>query len=191
MLVLVSWILCSAPGHAGQLVVESRDPVEVFVDQLPVLRLYGPGSATVAVPAGEHTLGVYRGARPEVLVAEFPAKGNVTLLVGPSTLSLVDAVVAPAAGQDGAPLLELRVPPGPGAVVILAGERLTLVAGQPLTVTGLEAGTTSLEVRSVDGSMTWARGELALIAGDRLVMVLPEGRPLEVFGRAKAWVPGS
>jgi hypothetical protein len=152
MLVLVSWILCSAPGHAGQLVVESRVPVEVFVDQLPVLRLYGPGSATVAVPAGEHTLGVYRSARPEVLVAGFPAKGNGTLLVGPSTLSLVDAVVAPAAGQDGAPLLELR---------------------------------------SVDRPMTWARGDLELIAGDRLVMVLPEGRPLEVFGRAEAWVSGS
>ncbi len=194
----MSWLtplLCAlAPAQAGELAIETRVPVEVHVDQLPVARLYGPGTAIVPLPAGEHTLAVYRGGVPERLVARADEAGTVRLLVGPSTLSLLDApaeATEATAIEAAPPSLQLRAPAGPGAIVLLGGERLTLVPGEPLTITGLEAGSTALEIRSVDGSVIWARGELELVDGDDLVLVVPEGRPLEVFGRASAWVPGS
>jgi len=179
------------PAQAGRLVVESHVPVEIHVDQIPLVRLYTAGQASVVVPQGEHTLSVYRGASPEVLVAGFPAQGDVTLLVGPSSLSLIDPIVAPPHQATEAPVVELRAPSGPGATIIVGSKRLVLVAGQPVTLAGLEPGTLPLEVRSVDGSVIWARGELELAAGDHIVLVVPEGRPLEVFGRPEAWVPGS
>jgi hypothetical protein len=73
---------------------------------------------------------------------------------------------------------------------LVDGQRIVLVPGHPVELTDLKAGSTTLEIRSSDGSLIWARGALELIDGDDLVLVFPEGRPIEVFGRIEAWVPG-
>lgn len=191
MLLTAVWLLCAPPAQGAQLLIESRVPVEVLVDRLPVARLYGSGSATVEVSAGEHSIQVYRGASPEERITHFPEEGVVWLRIGP-TSTTVSGTDAPAlAASLATPILELRVPAGPGAVAIVGEQRHLLVPDQPLVLTGLGVGATPFEARSVDGSLIWARGELALIAGDHVVLVLPEGRPIEVFGRVEAWVPGS
>jgi len=179
----------STVAHAGELVIDTQVPVEVFVDDLPQVRLYHAGQARIEVSAGRHRLSVYRGAEPEVLLADFVEEGDVVLYVGATTLSLGTSAPPPPT-PPGPASVEFRAPPGPGAQVHVGGERRLLTAQAPQVLEGLEPGTLELEVRSADGAFVWARGELELVSGDALVVVLPEGRPPEVFGRPDAWHPG-
>jgi hypothetical protein len=51
----------------------------------------------------------------------------------------------------------------------------------------LGPGTHSVEIRTEDNLVIWARGVVELKPGDQIVLMLSEGRPVTANGRTGAW----
>lgn len=183
-------------ARAGELVIESTVAAEVRHGDLRIAHTYGPGQVRVPdLEAGEQTFVVFRDGRPQQIVLRIPEEGEAWLRIGATGISgdhdpaAAAASNAPGAPVEGpAPRVEIRAASGDGFSVIRGEELLGRVTPEaPLVLEGLGSGVHGLQLRSLDRTIIWARGQLELQPGDRIVLHAREGRTVEAFGRAGAW----
>ncbi len=186
-LALLFPILMYFPSHAGTVRVETTIAAEVYMNGIPVMTTYGAGTVSIPdMPAGVHTLEVFRFGKPRNINISVPETGTVRLLIGEDTLT----TDTPPADGATPPTVRLVATPGQQFSILVDGKRVAVLqADLPLALDHLGPGTHSLEVRSADNLTIWVRGTLDLEPGDDLRLTLTEGRLPELFGRAEAWRP--
>ncbi|MBN2799338.1 MAG: hypothetical protein JXX28_09350 [Deltaproteobacteria bacterium] len=182
-------LLCSVVW-GGELRVTARVPAELRIDGLPVLQAFQPLDATVEVPPGPHRAEVLTHGAPQPL--DFSVvEGVPTLLVigriGLSAEVLYDRVAPAAVPQV---QVSIRHQGDEGVMVLLDGERLAVSGGRQLSLVR-PAGTHNLEIRSADGTLIWARGELMLEGAEAVVLQVSAGKVPEVAGgSSRFWSTG-
>jgi hypothetical protein len=180
--------LLAALAYAGTVLVSTTVPIEVRLDQVPVVETFGASDVTLPnVEAGRKVFTVYRAGKALPIEVMVPEDGVVRIRVGAESLDTDrPAIVA----KEGEPTLELRAVNGQKFGVVLDGKRTAIVSyHQALKLETLGAGEHTLEVRTPDNLTVWLKGTLDLQKGDELVMTLQEGKMAEVFGRSQAWIP--
>ena len=182
-------VLLAAVAYAGTVLVSTTVPVEVRLDQLPVVQTFGASDVTLPnVEPGRKVFTVYRDGKAlpiEVMVPE--GDTVVRIRVGADSL---ETDRPGAVAKEGEPTVELRAVSGQKFGVVLDGKRTAIVSShQALKIETLGAGEHTLEVRTPDNLTVWLKGTLDLEKGDELVMTLQEGKMAEVFGRSQAWIP--
>ncbi len=188
---LLSALLLTAPGWAGDLLVRSQVPIEVSVGTAPLLSTWGAVAMRVpGLSPGSVDLRVQRGERVDLVKVQIPADGTVALDVGATSLS-----TQPVAELETAPVLELRAARGQRFALVLDGARVAVLSSHhPVRVEGVGAGPHKVELRSPDLTVVWARADLDLQADDVVVLTAQEGYAPLVTGRPGAVVltgPGS
>ena len=183
------WLLAAA-AYAGTVLVSTTVPVEVRLDQVPVVQTFGASDVTLPnVEAGAQGVhGLPRRARRCRSRSWCP---RTTPSCASAWARNRSTRIAPAAvAKEGEPTLELRAVSGQKFGVVLDGKRTAIVSyHQALKIETLGTGEHTLEVRTPDNLTVWLKGTLDLEKGDELVMTLQEGKMAEVFGRSQAWIP--
>jgi hypothetical protein len=177
-------LLLASFALAGDLVVEARVPVELYVDGHPVAKLFQPGVLRTPLPSGEVEVGLFVDGRLEkrrVVLAE----ADAVIVAGRTGLSWPEDSLAVPAGGGAAPeavggTVSLRSVADEDIVVQLSRERHHLPVGGELSVE-VPAGTHRMSVRSGDGTVIWANGTLSVFAAGAIVQV-SDGRMPEVLG---------
>lgn len=184
--------LVSSPALAGTVLVEATLAAEVHLEGVPMVRTYGPGSVTLPdMKEGEYNFQVWRRGNPTEISVKVPNQGRVRLMIGDETLS-TDAAPETTAAVEGAapPVVLFKASPDQHFGVLIDGKRVaSLHPEHPLKFEALGPGTHTIELRSVDYTTVWSRGELQLQPGDDLALTVTEGKPVEAFGREGAWKP--
>lgn len=179
---LISWLLGSA--LAGTLVIDAKVPTEIRGPDAVLAQLYVPSVLSVDLDGGTYEFIVFRNGNPETIRLEVPAEGTARMVVGEAGIT---APPAPKKTEDlpAETTVEFRTVGTVAVMVQLPDERLRVSPGHAQTVT-LPTGTHAMKVRSSDGTVIWARGELTL-GGKDTVVQLSEGRGPEVSGENALW----
>ena len=163
----------------GDLLVQASVPTEIHIDGFPAVELFREGEVRLPLETGTHALVVWRNGNPEAFEVSVPAGStDVVLVVGRTGITTNNRTQAkPAADADVA--VELRVLDGVELLVVIDGQRYRVEPGSTLPLT-LKPGAHPMTVRSADGTVVWAQGDL-VVEGD-LVVQLSDGRLPEVPG---------
>ncbi|MEM6926872.1 MAG: hypothetical protein AAF602_08100, partial [Myxococcota bacterium] len=147
--------------------VDAKLPTEVLVDGRKVAEVWEPAQVTVEVPPGSHLVRIYRGGTPADLDLTFPAGETIELVVGRTgiTTNLADPEREPEPAGD-VPV-ELRALEA--TQVRLGKQRLVLGDGEDQTL-DLPVGTHPISIRNPAGTVIWAKGQLVVDPGARLVV---------------------
>jgi hypothetical protein len=180
------WWLCLTPwALAGEIVVEAEIPVEVILRGEPAAQIYRSGTVILPAETGDHDLTLFVGGRPQKLVVSVPPDGRAHVIVGRTGITTRASLhAAPAASAP----VEVRVTGTESLRLTLAGARIRLGPGEQRSV-DLAAGLHPLELRSADGTVVFASGELDVLGTGPVVIHLSEGRAPEVVGSTGAWRP--
>ncbi len=175
---------------ASTLTVDAKLPTEVLLDGRKVAEVWEPARVMVDVPPGEHLVRIYRQGNPTDLRLTFSPGQTIDVVVGRTGITSNLPADDP---DDAAPeppaevTIELRAI---DATQIRVGqERLVLGDGQDRSL-GLPVGTHPVEFRNPAGTVIWARGDLVVEPGARVVVQVSSGRLPEVSGSGR-FDPGS
>ena len=180
---MLAWLVLLAPALAGDIVVQTSVPAEIQLGGQPLLQTWGPATLRVTdIDPGLASIRVVRGEQTQDIDVMVPDEGAATLVVGQGAPS-THPTAAPAPG----PSVELRATAGQKFSVIVDGKRTTVVRSQhPVRLEGITAGPHTLELRTVDLTVVWAKANLDLVADDQVVITGQEGYAPEVKGREGA-----
>jgi len=173
-------LLLLSAALAGELLVEAQVPADVFVEGNHVAQLFYPSSLRVEFAPGPIVLTVVVEGLPAKVDLEIPEVGTAVLVVGRTGITTGQQPPEPV---DAEPRdIEFRLG-GPEHVLFsLAGERIQLGPGEVVT-RRLEPGNHALSVRSSQGTIVWAQGQLVVDGTSPFVVQLSEGHLPEVVGR--------
>jgi hypothetical protein len=163
----------------GWLCVDARVPTEVAVDGHRVAELIYPAELRVGVPSGSRTVRTWVHGEARDLRIDVPVNGEAHVLVGRSGVSAgAPPTVAPPE-PVGPSDVQIRVVGDAAVQIRVDRQRWQVGAGDMARVT-LAAGAHEMSVRSPDGTVVWATGQLEV--GGPLVLHVAEGRAIEVSG---------
>lgn len=168
------WFVAAA--LAANLSLQTTAPVTLSVDGASWITLTVPGSATVAVAAGEHTLRVDVGGRRfEGTFEAQPGAGEAVIVVASADAVTVQGtpLAAPASGDRAVRVSVVGVVP---LMVVVDAARHVVAPGAGTLLT-LTPGSHPVSVRSADGAEVYARGELVVgLGAGEAALQLHEGR---------------
>jgi hypothetical protein len=164
-------------GSVG-LFVDAKVPVEVRLEGVKLGELYYPGEVQWDVSAGRHTLRVYTNGTPTDVPLDFVVGREVHVLVGRNGVSTTEQ--AATAVASGPATVEFRLVGSGAAQIRLDSKPTPLGPGEKVSLT-VPSGNHPLSVRSADGTVIWATGNLE-VDGGPLVVLITEGRMPEVSG---------
>lgn len=179
--------LCVAPVFAGELVVQTRLPVEVVVDGVHHATLLSEAELALPIESGPHAVQLWVGGVPKDLEVLVPVEGSAAVVIGRTgvtTTTLEPAPEDPAATAA----VELRATGGESVVVVIDDERHTVDPGGAKALL-LAPGEHDLSLRNTKGTVIWADGVLVVPAGGAVVVHLADGRAPEVIGRGSVFRP--
>lgn len=177
------------PGPEGaDLVVDAKVPVEILVEGMKLGQLFFPGEVRYRIVAGHHLVRLYTNGQPTDLAIDLVAGQRARVLVGRTGITVSNEAVA--APPPGPARVELRFVGAGQAQVRLGSTPHALQPGHDLTLE-LPSGAYPLSVRSGDGTVIWASGQLDVSAGDAVVVQVGEGRMPEVSGPGAFHAGGS
>jgi hypothetical protein len=179
--------LATTPSLAGEIVIQTRLPVEVVLDDAHLATLLAAGELIVPAEAGPHKLTLWVGGNPRDIQLDVPSTGHVAVAVGRAGVTtdvLPDAQPDPATPA----VVALRCTGVETLQVVLGTERYTLDPGVNTTVS-LAAGKYPLSLRNDAGTVVWADGTLVLEPGGTVVVHVADGRAPEVLGRGGVFRP--
>ena len=176
------FVLCRV-ALASTLQVDAKLPTEVLVDGNKVAEVWKPARVIVDVPAGEHVVRIYRQGKPTDLSLTFPPEGTVDLVVGRTGIT---TNVPKATPSDDGPAVEVAVELRAlsSTQIRLGRDKMVLGDGEE-QVLEMPVGTYPISIRSPDGTVIWAKGQLVVQPGARLVVQIASGRLPEVSGAGR------
>jgi len=165
--------------------VDAKLPTEVVLDGRKVAEVWEPARLSLEVPAGAHVLRVYRAGNPTDLQLTFAPEQTIDVVVGRTGVTATPgAVVDPAADEEPAGDVTVELRALQATQVRIGRERLVLGDGEDRTL-DLPVGTHPISVRNPAGTVIWAKGQLVVQAGSRIVMQIASGRMPEVSGSGR------
>ncbi|MGB0639967.1 MAG: hypothetical protein ACPGTU_11575 [Myxococcota bacterium] len=175
-----------SPAFAGTVVIETDGAMEVQHGGVTIGRASGPGSLTLGeLPAGPAVLTVVRqGKSPLKTTVNVPQEGNATLTLKGNTLS-VDGTTQ-TLEELPPPVLVLRSTEGQRFSVIIDGKVRGILNGE-WAIEDLPVGRHTIEFRTEDNLVIWAKGHVQLQPADALALIVSEGHTVETEGRSDAW----
>lgn len=180
--------LAFASASGATLSVDAKLPTEIAVDGRKIAEIWEPARLDVEVAAGRHKVRVYRQGNPTDLDLEFAPDGVVKLVVGRTGITTENEARVAEAPEAGGPVkVELRAMQA--CQVRLDKQRYVLGDGDEKTL-DLAPGTYAASMRNPAGTVIWARGQLVVEPGDRVVIQVSSGRVPEVSGAGR-FDPGS
>lgn len=178
----------AAAVEGGDLVVDAKVPVEILVEGMKLGQLYFPGEVRYRIVAGHHLVRLYTNGQPTDLPIDLAAGQRTRVLVGRTGITVSNEAIP--AAPAGPARIELRFVGTGQALVRLGSTPHALQPGHDLTLE-LPSGAYPLSVRSADGTVIWASGQLDVSAGDAVVVQVGEGRMPEVSGPGAFHAGGS
>jgi hypothetical protein len=177
----------SAPAEATSdpavLVIDAKVPVEVLLGGTTIAELFYPALVQFQVAAtGPQVVRVYVSGQPYDVPVQFAPKETSRILVGRTGVTVETQAADVPAEASGPVSLELRFVGGGGATVRLGSQPHKVGPGRGLSTT-IPLGRHALSVRSADGTVIWAAGDL-FVEGP-LVVQIAEGRLPEISGAGR------
>jgi hypothetical protein len=171
----------------GRLHVDVLLPAEILFDGVKLGQLWIPGKTTFELPTGPHLLRVYTQGNPQDLRITLAADMDLRVVVGRNGVTAEQL----ARTDDKAAIVpvDFRVLGTRGASIRMNGTQHAIEPGGQLALE-LADGSHSLSVRSSDGTVIWATGQLTVHGGAPVVVQIAEGRMPEVSG-AGSFNPGA
>jgi hypothetical protein len=179
-----------SPALAGTVLIETDGPMEVQHGGVTIGRASGTGSLSLGELApGPTVLTVVReGKSPLQTTVDVPKEGIATLTLKGNTLS-VDGTTH-ALEELPPPVLVLRAAEGQRFSVIIDGKIHGLLEGE-WAIEDLSVGQHTIEFRTEDNLVIWAKGQVQLQPSDALALIVSEGHTVEAEGRTDAWTPST
>jgi hypothetical protein len=176
----------TAPEAAdpATLVIDAKVPVEVLLGGTTIAELFYPALVQFQVAAsGPQVVRLYVSGQPYDVPVQFTPKETARILVGRTGVTLEARGAQVAAPEASGPVaLELRFVGGGGATVRLDSQPHKVGPGRGLSTT-IPLGRHALSVRSSDGTVIWASGDL--FVDGPLVVQITEGRLPEISGAGR------
>jgi hypothetical protein len=186
-LLLLLQVLLS-PALAADLHVTTTNAVDIQVDGRAAVKTFGAQQVILLdVAQGRRALSSMQGTAQYSVEVDVPASGTAWVSIGDK-----GPVPSEAAWNDDEELITVTFrPDGSDFAIVLDGQRLATVgAAQPVRFYGLTVGAHTVELRSADLSLIWARGTLNLQPDDHIELTVRSGRLPTATGRAGAWQDG-
>lgn len=172
-------LLLSSIAFGGELHIDAKVPVEVYIDSQPVAQLYYPARLEIPRGAGptQFTFMVNGAARK--LTLDVPEKEVLQIIVGRNgiTHSKMSHNETPAQPRE----VAFRATGRESVRIRLAGELRMVNPGEEL-ILELAPGAHPFELRNARGTLIWARGMLNISGQSNVVVQMSEGRMPEVIG---------
>lgn len=181
-----AFLLCGV-ALAATLNVDAKLPAEVLVDGRKIAEVWEPARVTFTVSPGAHTIRVYRSGNPTDLDLTFAPEQTIDLVVGRTGITTDAPDTAPTAGPADAVAVELRALEA--TQVRVGRQRVVLGEGEDQTLQ-LSVGLHPVSFRNPTGTVIWAKGQLVVEPGARMVVQIASGRMPEVSGSGR-FDPGS
>ena len=176
-------------ASAADLTFEAQVPVQIYVDDNAVAKLYQPGALRTLVSPGVHTVRIYVSGEPTIQSVDLTNREEATVVIGRNGISWPEELLAVPVGGE-APEIEGRVSFRSVAdvdVVVTVGRVRERLSPGEHKVLVLGPGPHSMNVRNAEGTVIWVRGELHLGADD-IIVQLTAGRMPEVLGAGGQFV---
>ena len=175
-----------SPAVAGTVLIETDGPMEVQHGGVTIGRASGVGSLNLGeLPGGPTVLTVVReGKSPLQTTVDVPEEGNATLTLQGNTLSVAGTIQT--LEELPPPVLVLRGAEGQRFSVIINGKLRGLLDGE-WAIEDLSVGQHTIEFRTEDNLVIWAKGHVQLQPSDALALIVREGHTVETEGRSDAW----
>lgn len=180
------WFLLASAAMAGNLVVEAKVPVEVWVADRMIGELAQPAELHVDAEPGPTKVVLMVGGEPTTLEVDVPAEGSARVLVGRTGIT-TGQQAAPERGDAAAHRVEFRSSASEALVLVVADDRHTLSPRETLAL-DLPPGKHPLSLRNQNGTVVWAHGTL-IVDGAGLVVQLADGRMPEIAGSGGSFTP--
>ncbi|MEN0064928.1 MAG: hypothetical protein AAGA48_22475 [Myxococcota bacterium] len=174
-------------AFGSTLTVDAKLATEVLVDGRKIVEAWEPARIEVEVPAGPHVVRIYRAGQPTDLELVFEPNATIDLVVGRTGIT-ADSSAAKAKAEEAQTVpIELRAIEA--TQIRIGKQRYVLGDGEDKTLS-LKTGSYPISVRNPAGTVIWARGNLVVRPGARVVVQLASGRMPEVSGAGR-FDPGS
>lgn len=181
--------LASLPAQGAEIILHSRVPVEVAVDDERIATLLAPADLHLSVEAGLHELLLWVNGSPHSVEVDVPARGAATVVVGRTGVT-TGVIEAEPVDPELPATVQLRGTGGESVEVRLGAER-HIVDPAGTVELQLPAGTHPLSLRNTLGTVIWATGELVLPPDGEIVVQVADGRAPEVMGAGSVFRSGS
>lgn len=177
-----------SPSFAGVILIETDGPMEVQHGGVTIGRASGAGSLSLGeMAAGPAILTIVReGKNPLQTTVNVPKEGAATLVLKDDTVTVDGATHA--LDELPPPVLVLRAGEGQRFSVIIDGKIHGVLEGEK-AIEDLDVGRHSIEFRTEDNLVIWARGHVDLQPNDAVALIVTEGRMVQTEGRSDAWTP--
>ncbi len=178
------WFLSPCVAFAGSVIIDAAVPVEVFLNDEALARLYVPGVVTLPMDDGPRRLKLWVDGNPHEVSIDVPVAGVTTVMVGKN------GITANAPNPTAIPVgaVEFRVA-GKGEVMFtIDDQRHHLAPGATLKLE-LTKGNHTISVRDASGTQIWAKGLLVVEEPRGVIVQFSEGRMPEVAGTGGRFVP--
>lgn len=181
--------LLAALAWGGDVVVTAEVPIEVALDGRPVAQIWDAATLRLPADVGDHKVTVLINGRPtDVNVTLAPDGSDAEVVVGRTGITTREHTPPDAAADA---RVELRVVGDESLRIMVDEARMRLSPGDQ-HVSTLTRGMHDLQVRSADGTVVFANGELDVRGTGPLVVHLSAGRAPEIIGdHTGAWRPAS
>lgn len=167
----------------GTLVIDARQPAEVYIDGASFAQLFQPGQLTLEVPTGAHVLKVFVNGSPTEQEIQIGGDAETQVLVGKNGLSVGQTDIETEEAQ-GPVELQVRVGGDEDIRIVLDGERLQIGVGEQRSV-DLEPGRHRMALQNSTGTVIWASGVLHMKGPDPVIVLVSSGRMPEVSGQGR------
>ena len=175
-------------AFAGVVLIETDGPMEVQHGGVAIGRASGAGSLSLGeMTPGPTILTIAReGKAPLQTTVTVPKEGTATLVLKGDTLTVDGATHS--LDELPPPVLVLRAAEGQRFSVIIDGKVHGTLEGEE-AIENLDVGRHSIEFRTEDNLVIWARGHVELQPNDALALIVTEGHMVQTEGRSEAWQP--
>lgn len=182
-----TWLLVPV-ALAGNLVVDAKVPVEIWVSGQLVGELVQPSELHLEVDAGTTELNLVVAGKPQAYTVDVPTEGSAVVVVGRTGVTTGERAAPETEGEPaGSHPVEFRSAAREDIVLVVGEDRIPL-APREVVKLDLAPGSHPMSLRNKSGTIVWAHGTLD-VGGDGLVVQVADGRMPETSGPGGSFHP--
>lgn len=171
-------------AFGSTLSVDAKLPTEVVIDGRKVAEVWEPARIVTEVAPGDHLVRIYRQGTGTDLQISFAPGETVDLVVGRTGITSNAAAAQTSSEPEPTADVTVELRALEATQVRLGRERHVLGDGDERTL-DLPVGSYPVSFRNPSGTVIWAKGQLVVEPGSRLVVQISSGRVPEISGAGR------